>query len=92
MDYEGEGGAEPVSIQSSVFLVYRSNVTGMRSLQAPAGPPGRTHPCRLRSRSDLWGGDKVRMIDRRMDEVRRGIAALSQDGLQPPPAAVPRPG
>lgn len=38
----------------------------MRAIPAdPTRHAGHTHPCR----SDLWWGDKVRMIDSRMDEV-----------------------
>lgn len=81
----------PVSIQSSVFSCLQIKCNRHAIPADPAGP--RTHSCRSGmgdlSRGDLWGGDKVRMIDRRMDEVRRGIAAFSQGGPQPPPAADP---
>lgn len=87
MDYGVGGGGGQYSVLCFSCLQIKCNRHAIPA--GPAGAPGRTHPCRLRSRSDLWGGDKVRMIDRRMDEVRRWIAALSQGGLQPPPAAVP---
>lgn len=82
----------PVSISSSVFFCLQIKCNRHAVPADPTRPSGRTHPCRLCSRGDLWGGDKVRMIDRRMDEVRRGIAALSRGRQQPPPTADPWPG
>lgn len=58
MDYGVWGGGVGVSIQSSVFLVYRSNVTGMRSLQAP--PELRVVPIPAGCAAEVTFGAEIR--------------------------------